>query len=704
MSVNINNINQNQLNNITHNFLRCRKWEFDNDDQQINIENKFEKIGKKLDQNKLKDLKEDIEKINLDQIFDDNFNLMIDEPTLNMLNNLDFLIEDTYSLHPVEDEIKQSDKAFLSPYIYKFRKMKNDGNSFYRGIIFFFFENIILSENIKLMKEFLNLFDQKMSENNPKIQKIEYLRENIKEVNREIIISILYILIKSMEKRDGKEIYDIYDELSDYKILLKVFLKSKEFDYGIIFFTRYLIYEFISENENKTISKEINFKLGYLLSNNNSEENGKIQFLFEDYYKKLMTMNENNENIDLYIVPYVFKCDISIIKYNYGDEFNSVKKCVRKCGKSTTLEITLLLRDNHYDIVYEEYYYKRNYKIMDIFIEEKKFSIVNKNIRHNSFRPNTIEDKNKYSIELKDNNLLPINKSLKDKNSINIIKNSNLPKCLQCKNIYEHKENLFGLCKNCLKTELKTKILLVYFEFLKKGYTKNYEKKFYNLISKTKICISMQNHIDLNIAIRNSGFKFKDLFLEIKQSMCLYCGKSIENDKYYLELPCKCKICDKNCFKKYMEIVDDKNKIVLLDKKDDIVYIVPMTECQCGFEYNLNAFLQLINEMRKRNEKSYKKIYEEQVKNNWKWICMVCRQNFHKSLNYFRLFLTDKKIDKKLLNKFELKHLICEICFKDNNIKETSKISCNFCKSEHIIDFIKKVDSENKTESACMII
>ncbi len=214
----------------------------------------------------------------------------------------------------------------------------------------------------------------------------------------------------------------------------------------------------------------------------------------------------------------------------------------------------------------------------------------------------------------------------------------------------------------------------------------------------------MENVFDLNIAINNSGFKFKDLFLEIRQAMCLYCGKSIENDKYYLDLPCKCKICEKKCFEQYMEKVDEKNKIVLLDKKDGLVGIVPMTECPCGFEYNLSAFVQLINVMRKRNEKSYKKIYEEQVKNNWKWICMVCRQNFQKNQKYLRLFLRDNKIDQRLLNKFELKHLICEDCSKDINIKEARKIYCTFCTSEQTTQIIKKVDSENKPESACIII
>ena len=44
-------------------------------------------------------------------------------------------------------------------------------------------------------------------------------------------------------------------------------------------------------------------------------------------------------------------------------------------------------------------------------------------------------------------------------------------------------------------------------------------------------------------------------------------------------------------------------------------------------------------------------------------------ENFHKNKNYFRLILSDDKIDQRLLNKFELKHLICKTCAINKNIE-----------------------------------
>ena len=119
------------------NLLRCRKWEYDNDDLQLIIENNIIKISKKIKPDTLEGIKNDIEKNNLDQIFSDIINKK--KYKIGTLQNLDDLIEDTYNIINVQESIKNTDKIRLNPYIFKYRKIKHDGNSFYRGIIFFFF-------------------------------------------------------------------------------------------------------------------------------------------------------------------------------------------------------------------------------------------------------------------------------------------------------------------------------------------------------------------------------------------------------------------------------------------------------------------------------------------------------------------------------------------------------------------------------------
>jgi hypothetical protein len=303
----------------THNYLKCYKWENDNDDQKLIIENKIKKIIQNFNEKKIKELEEDIKKIDLEEIFQKNLSIKENEFNIGTLNSLDDLIEDIYHLKPFEEENKNSDKMSLIQYIFKYRKIKKDGNDFYRGVIFFFLENIILKNNKMLMKELLIIFNEKISENNPKIKDKQYIKAIIKKINKEEIMGMFYIILKGMEKT---EIYNKFSELSDYKTLLKIFLKSETFNFGIIFFTRYLIYEYISENENKHISKEENDEMRQLLQKGEQ----KLYFSFEEYYKKLMTMDETNAIIDYYMIPYIFKCNLNIIKYDSLNEEKPIKK------------------------------------------------------------------------------------------------------------------------------------------------------------------------------------------------------------------------------------------------------------------------------------------------------------------------------------------------------------------------------------------
>ena len=165
-------------------------------------------------------------------------------------------------------------------------------------------------------------------------------------------MEILYIIVNNLDN-------EIDYNFTPYTILLKVFLFSQEFDYGIIFFTRYLIYDFISENENKIISSNnIEEKLGNLLPDKFIEKsNEKVEYLFENFYKELLTMGEYIEKIVVYVAPYVFNFDLNILYYNYLNSDNSIKELTYKCGKYTDLEINLLFRYNHYDIIYKKFFY-----------------------------------------------------------------------------------------------------------------------------------------------------------------------------------------------------------------------------------------------------------------------------------------------------------------------------------------------------------
>ena len=115
---------------------------------------------------------------------------------------------------------------------FKYRKVKGDSNCFYRSFIFSFIENIILTNNIILMKEifiiFNNLCENDLSSNH--------------NINFEKIKIILYIIIDYMQTDNNNP--------SAFIFFQKAYLFSESLDDGIVLFMRYLIKEYLSSNQN----------------------------------------------------------------------------------------------------------------------------------------------------------------------------------------------------------------------------------------------------------------------------------------------------------------------------------------------------------------------------------------------------------------------------------------------------------------------
>ena len=97
------------------------------------------------------------------------------------------------------------------------------------------------------------------------------------------------------------------DVTKAYTTLLKAFLFSNDFDFGIIYFTRYLIYEYISANEDKIYSKENPVEVGCLLPDQYIEDKrNKNDYFFENFYTlELMNPKTFAEKIVIYIAPFV---------------------------------------------------------------------------------------------------------------------------------------------------------------------------------------------------------------------------------------------------------------------------------------------------------------------------------------------------------------------------------------------------------------
>jgi hypothetical protein len=134
-------------------------------------------------------------------------------------------------------------------------------------------ENIVLTNNIMLMKELLILYHEKINLKNELLKEKEYLYV-FHQMNINIVTQIIYILINTMESNVEKA----------YKCLLKVFIYCPDFDFSIIYFTRYLIYEYISANQDKIYSREFQVEIGTLLPEDFVAEKGNKN----EYYNYLI--------------------------------------------------------------------------------------------------------------------------------------------------------------------------------------------------------------------------------------------------------------------------------------------------------------------------------------------------------------------------------------------------------------------------------
>ena len=341
-------------------YLSNRKWDYLDESKKEIIEKKVNYICKNMDKEQLQKLEASIKRCNLNILYQD-FNPREVIKGIGTLSSLDFLIESKYtSSANIKDMF--SDKSKLEVYIYKFRNIQGDGDCFYRGVIFSLMENIVLTNNIMQMKELLVLFYEKINKNNPVIKQKEYLSDQIEKINIDIISQLLYSLINYMETKDIS---------STYLLLLKAFLYCPPFDYGILFFTRYLLYEYISANENKIYSKEYKIKIGCLLPEDFvKDNNSKIQYFFEDYYSlQLMNPKAFAEKLVIYITPFVFNCNINIIMYEFGKNINEEQF---KNEKDSNFQINLLYHNHQYDIIYKKNYYEKYCEYLDMLsnIEE----------------------------------------------------------------------------------------------------------------------------------------------------------------------------------------------------------------------------------------------------------------------------------------------------------------------------------------------
>ena len=276
-------------------------------------------------------------------------------------------IEDIFNKNiDFEEKIKKDMKDFKK-HIISWRKVKEDGNDFYRSAIFSWLEYLVFNKKIIIFQLIIaNLilkFDNTY-ENTKKLSK-DLTKEFINEKNLTVSLTILEIIIRNLSKNDIE---------TAYKVLIKGFNASNAFDKTMIYYLKYLIYEFILENGENI--PDIKNKVS------------KDKIMSEEFLSNMvLKFSTPPEDIIIFLTPFVLKVNIILIKYFPAEKVEP--DCKSKimlyflwCGLSNKDDykdsINILYRSNFY-IGYSSEYNKDNETFLNIYYdkENEKNYIVN---------------------------------------------------------------------------------------------------------------------------------------------------------------------------------------------------------------------------------------------------------------------------------------------------------------------------------------
>ena len=247
-----------------------------------------------------------------------------------------------------------------------YRKIKNDGNSFYRIIIFQIFEFIILKNKINLLSSII--FDIYKCYND--LITKNYLNEGkLNKIKPNLIFQILISIYLKCEENNN--------ELG-YKIFIISINSCKSFDEGLIWYYKYILYKYIKDNELKHFSKNLNINIGNLLPEKYENDNN---FKFNEFYENnLLKLYINIEKIIIYITPFIFGININLIDDEIKN-FNYEGESILEINES----INIFYKNGNYELLYNKEYFNNNKNILLNYIYEENKEIINKfkNIKYN---------------------------------------------------------------------------------------------------------------------------------------------------------------------------------------------------------------------------------------------------------------------------------------------------------------------------------
>ena len=211
-----------------------------------------------------------------------------------------------------------------------------------------------------------------------------------------------------------------------HNTLVRSFSTCRIFDYAIIFYFRYILYDYIKKNEEKSYIKSFPIKLGNLLPSQYETEEGK--FLYDLFYTNyLLKFYTDAEKIVIYLTPFVLGIPLNVIIFDDNEE-EILQNFKWEEGKGLNIvdEINLLNRKNHYEIIYTLSDNEKYKNIFENYENHKKSVVLNDIEKHlNALAKNSNTDIFNGTFDIKEKEKInnPKTMVLKGNNLYNIDNN-----------------------------------------------------------------------------------------------------------------------------------------------------------------------------------------------------------------------------------------------------------------------------------------
>jgi hypothetical protein len=696
-----------------------------------NSQEEFENYIKSFDKTDLKFLSEAISGANLQKV-------PLQTVKIGPISTLDFLVESSYKSNKSHKESMMNLIIKLENAIFRWRSIGGDGNCYFRGVMFAYLEYIILNADFKLLRKLIleckNYCSDKIFTNYMNLHKIK------SDLSLKILVIIYLELSKFNQTKDQMNI-----QLA-YEYFLKSINFNPAFDLFLIYFFRFKMFNFIKKSENKLYSKEFSVKIGNLLPAEYESEEG--EFYWEKFYEDyLMKLYKDAEKIVIYLTPFILEINVKILIYDIqGSVIEQTKEFPCPVNNHQALpNITLLLKKNHYDLIYEESYFQKfnrffclyvnlneNLRVVDSKMMEeinrKKQQSQNKPLVSNSLikndeiliemdlgvggnnygpeigkgknsAENVAEDINNIN-EYSQSQYFNVNMQNYSKSNLKMFQgeeNVEMGKiCKICNMKMEEDETNFNLvefskifknselnlCKECLKNEVKSQIYSKYLSFLQLSKHSLKRDKDLDEIYKLFTGIMFENKLKLN----------DSLLCEISP-LCKYIGIDfktvLEETKRSI-----CTFCEKPVsIRESGEYYSLPCECILCSPKclKQLLDLTLIQEnrrkcidyiCVCGTIFQTKDIKLLFYFCHSNNYNRYKERIITIFLEKIKNKCMKCLTSLDKEARVFQCELKDGEVT-KFLKKDKFFHNLCNHCFNGIYERNESILYCDICDSKH---------------------